>query len=195
MRGSLAGLCAVWCGADASAGAWVQAPGETFARVSVTFEETDGQTGQRYDLYGEHGLDENWTLTAKAETVTFPDASDFDGDGFRVTLRRAIFRKERFLVSAEGGAVQGAAIGGAAGCDGFGGEARLGMAASGLLSERRWFAFADAARREFEDDCHRNRLEIGVGSEVYDNVYLLNQLWFERGTDNAESDKFETGLL
>lgn len=197
MKGIWAGFAAVAYGSGADAAPWLRGDGEAYGRIAAAGERVEGIDARRYDAYGEYGLGSGWTLTAKAELVTFPGQTDFNAEGYRATLRRQLFRHEAFILSAEAGAVHGAAIGGAnTGCETVGGEARLGAGASGA-SERtgEWFGFIDVAVREHEGGCRRERVELGFGQEVAPNVYVVSQYWAERGTDDARSDKVETGIL
>jgi len=196
MRGLWLGGLAAWTGAGAAeAGPWLREPGEFYTRVSVAAEEVDGLEARRYDFYGEFGLNERWTVTAKAEHVDFVDARDFNRDGFRATVRRDLWRRDTALVSVEVGAVYGAAIGGVRGCDRVGGEARLTGGASGRWDGALWFGFADLATRIHAEGCWRDRLEIGAGREITRDLYITNQIWIERGNEESRSDKFEAGLL
>ncbi|MEM1106156.1 MAG: hypothetical protein AAGH87_07175 [Pseudomonadota bacterium] len=196
MRGHIAGGLAFWAGADvAYAGPWVQPQGDAYARASVAAERVEGLDAVRYDFYGEYGIAPKWTVTAKAERVDFVDAKDFSREGFRATVRRNLWQRDTALVSVEMGAVYGAAIGGVRGCDEIGGEARLTGGASGRWDGARWYGFADVATRIHDQGCWRDRLEIGAGREIYRDLYITNQIWLERGSEESRSDKFEAGLL
>ncbi|MEO0785415.1 MAG: hypothetical protein AAFY10_06920 [Pseudomonadota bacterium] len=196
MRGLwLSGLAACTGAGAAEAGPWLREPGEIYTRASVALEDVEGLEARRYDFYGEIGLADRWTLTAKAERVDFVDAKDFSRDGYRATIRRDLWRRETALVSVEVGAVYGAAIGGVRGCEEIGGEARLTGGASGRWDGARWYGFADVATRVHNEGCWRDRLEIGAGREIFRDVYITNQIWLERGSEEARSDKFEAGLL
>lgn len=195
MRGIwLTGL-AVSFAASAAAAPWQREADAGYLRGAVASENVDGLSARRYDIYGEYGLWRNWTLTAKAERIAFPDASAFDAEGYRVTLRRKIWQKRAMLVSVEAGAVYGAAIGGVTGCDEVGGELRLSAGTSGVVGGLGWFAFADVAGRVHDENCWRERLEVGFGQEITRNVFLVSQAWFERGSQRARSDKIETAVL
>lgn len=179
----------------AEAGPWVQERGNGFGRLAVSSERVEGLDAWRYDSYGEYGLTSNWTITAKAETIRFVGNSDFDADGARISLRRTLWQQKSLRIAAEVGAVHGAAIGGVRGCDQLGGEARLSAGASGRWDGADWFIFADAATRIHAEGCWRDRIEIGAGREIAHNVFLTNQIWLERGSEESRSDKIETGLL
>lgn len=195
MRGVWFGLCVGTVGAEAQATPWAREAGSGYGRLAAASEEVDGLEARRFDAYGEYGLTDNWTLTAKAEQVMFPGAEDFDASGFRVTARRQLWRHRNLVVAAEGGAVYGAAVGGVRGCDRAGAEARVSVGTSGGFGNRQWFAFADAATRQHANQCWRNRVELGAGREIVRNVFFVNQVWLERGSTEARSDKFESGLL
>ncbi|MCI4645672.1 MAG: hypothetical protein MRY64_12905 [Hyphomonadaceae bacterium] len=196
MRGIWLGWAALAAGqGTAVAGPWVFDSGEGYGRVAVSVEDVEGLSARRYDVYSEIGLTRSWTLTAKAERVQFPDAEDFNAEGYRATLRRALWSRETVHVSVEGGAVYGAAIGGVRGCDELGTEFRLTSGASGRWSGAHWYTFADIATRLHGEQCWRDRVEIGAGREIARNVYFTNQIWLERGSENARSTKIETGVL
>ncbi len=197
MRGAVFTFGMAVFAVKASAAPWGQQKGETYARVAYAAEDVEGLSAHRYDAYAEHGFADSWTVTAKAETVRFVDSEDFNAEGFRATVRKELYRGDRFVVSVEGGVLNGAAFGGAPdGCDTTGAEARVGAGWSGGFDEdREWFAFADLARRAHEGGCERDRLELGYGSRVVGDVYVVNQLWLERGSEDARSDKIETAIV
>lgn len=57
------------------------------------------------------------------------------------------------------------------------------------------FAFVDVVRREHEDSCFRNRLELGIGQNFQQKWQLITQFWLERGAGDARSDKSEVSLV
>lgn len=179
----------------AQAGPWVRASGEGYGRAAVAGERVSGLDAVRYDGYGEYGLNDQWTLTLKAEQVRFQGNEDFTSEGFRATARRGLYQRGAIKVAVEIGAIHGAAIGGVRGCDRLGGEARLSTGMSGSWSGTDWYIFADAATRLHAEGCWRDRVEFGGAQEIAPNIFLTNQFWFERGSENARSDKVETGLL
>jgi len=195
MRGLWIGFAAISYGSTAHAAPWLRHQGEGYGRVAAAGERVAGLDAQRYDAYGEFGLTDKWTATAKAEIVTFPGNTDFNADGYRATVRRDLWSNDRFQLSGEVGAVYGAAIGGVDGCDTLGAEMRVGAGASGEWAGGEWFGFVDGARREHGEGCWRDRVEMGFGQEVAKNVYVINQIWLERGSAEAVSDKIETGIL
>ena len=181
-------------GPSAWAAPWVAEQGSWYVRGAAAREVVEGLDAWRADVYGEYGLTPDWTLSAKVEGVAYDDASDFNAQGWRATARRKVFQRGSLVGSLEFGALQGAAIGGANGCDTFGGEFRGGLAWSGQVRQIDAFAFAEVAQRR-HDDCRRDRLELGVGQRVTQNVWTVTQVWLERGTQNAESDKLQTELM
>ncbi|MEL6857011.1 MAG: hypothetical protein AAFO74_01410 [Pseudomonadota bacterium] len=181
-------------GLPALAAPWTQDPGHLYARISIADEYVEGVRGTRADAYAEFGLTELWTATAKAEAVSYREASDFDTNGWRATLRRKLFRTDHVTVSAEFGALQGAAIGGRNGCDRLGGEARAGAAWSSTWRAAPTFVFAEIAGR-FHENCQRTRYEFGFGRQTSDKVWSITQVWIERGDTNAPSDKVQSELL
>ncbi|MEM0987177.1 MAG: hypothetical protein AAGJ32_13100 [Pseudomonadota bacterium] len=190
------GIAACTTGPLAEAAPWVRASGEGYGRLAAADERVEGIDAQRYDAYGEYGLSENWTLTGKAEIVTFPDNTDFNAEGYRATIRRSLIKRGALVVSAEAGAVYGEAIGGAnTGCEDLGGEARLGAGVSGTRRGSDWFGHVDVAVRQHGGACQRERVELGFGQEVVKNVFVVSQYFAERGSDDARSDKIETGIL
>ena len=195
MRGVWLSGLAVCVGAEASAGPWGRDPGEAYGRVALAAEELEGLTAYRYDVFTEYGLSRDWTAIAKVELVEFPDADDFTADGYRASVRRKIWQKRGFQLAAEAGAVYGAAIGGVRGCEEIGGELRLSAGASGAIEGLDWFGFVDVGGRAHGAGCWRERMELGFGQEIFDNVFLISQAWLERGSDEARSDKLETALL
>lgn len=179
---------------DAAAAPWILAPGKVYTRVSLANERVEGLTAWRGDVYGEYGLAGRLTASLKLEAVSYPDASDFDAQGWRATLRRRLFQSGGFLVSIEGGLLEGAAIGGRNGCDTLGSEVRLGAAWSGQWRKRQSFAFLETARREHEA-CQRDRIEFGLGQQLSENIWSVSQYWRERGSPNAASDKVQSEIL
>ena len=179
----------------AEAGPWVQPDGEGYGRFALSAERVEGLDAYRYDGYAEYGLTSKWTLTAKAEAIEFADASDFNAEGARLSLRRSLWQNDTLRVAAEVGAVHGAAIGGVRGCNRLGGEARISAGASGRWDGKDWFMFADVATRLHGEGCWRDRIEIGAGREISHNLFFTNQIWLERGSESSRSDKIETGFL
>jgi len=181
---------------EAQAGPWVRETGKGYGRLAFARENVDGLRAERADIYAEYGLTSAWTLNVKAEQVRFPDRQAFDAAGMRATLRRSLWQTGRFRVAAEAGAVYGAAIGGVEGCDQLGGEARFSIGASGGGGERgEWYAFADLAGRVHAEQCWRNRAEFGIGRQVTGPIFVTQQYWLERGSDEARSDKLETAVV
>lgn len=179
---------------EATAAPWTLDRDAIYARTSIASEHVAGIDAWRADAYAEYGVRDTLTATLKFETVHYPQASDFDSDGWRATLRQRIFQKGTFNWTIEGGLLEGAAIGGRNGCDTLGVEARTGLSWSGKWRQRAHFIFAETAMRE-HDGCRRYRQEIGMGHQISENIWSISQLWLERGSPNATSNKAQTELL
>ena len=179
----------------AEAGPWGQPDKAAYGRFAVNRTEVEGLPGLRTDLYGEYGLSDRWTLTAKYERVTFDEFSEFTASGWRTTLRRSFSLPDAWTASLEAGVLEGEAIGGAAGCQSTGAEARSGIGRSFARGEgakrRNGFWFAEAAIRAHSDGCQRYRLEAGYGREVTRNIWLVYQFWLDQGSENARSLKYQ----
>lgn len=147
-------------------------------------------SANRSDLYAEYGLTDDWTLAGKFETVDFETSNAFDAYGYRLQLRRALWRSDFWSTTAAVGYVEGAAIGGRLGCESRGGEIELGVGHSGLLGEDTYFAGLTLGHRSHESDCQTNRLEFVMGVSDADGFNYTTQYWSERG-DNGNSDKVE----
>ena len=178
----------------ASAAPWVQPEESYYARTALSHESLEGNPGWRGDLYIEYGLTKTWTVTSKTETVRFSDAPLADGDGLQLNLRRELYRGPRLSVTAEIGALQGRAIVGNNGCDTPGIELRTGAGWSQKLFKQDAYFTGELVRREHEA-CARNRFEFGTGRKLSRSIWLSSQVWIERGTDGARSDKIKTELL
>lgn len=174
---------------------WVQPKGDTYARIAWAREEVQGLDASRLDIYAKRGLSDDWTLTAKAETLLFDEADDFNATGYRLTLRRGFRQDKPVKLAVEGGLVGGEAINGFNGCEGLGGELRLSAGGGWRVKESDHFAFVDVVRREHEDSCFRNRLELGIGQTFQREWQLITQFWLERGSGDARSDKSEISLV
>lgn len=195
MRGAILILSIVLPWPSALAAPWIQEEGGLYTRIALAAEEVEGLSAWRGDVYGEYGVSDKWTLTAKLEGVAFEDsASDFNRQGWRATGRRQLFQYKGWLGSVEIGALQGEAIGGANGCETLGAEARAGVAWSGAWQKTETFTFAEVAGR-FHDGCRRERFEYGLGQRLTRNVWSVSQVWIERGNRNARSDKLQTEFL
>lgn len=178
----------------ASAAPWVRADAEIFARWAVARERVETLDAWRSDLYVEYGLNGDWTISGKFEGVAYDEAADFNSEGWRATARRRLFQHGNIVSSAEFGALKGAAIGGANGCETLGLELRSGLAWSGRLGKVETFAFGEVAGR-FHDGCRRERYEFGFGQKMTQNIWVVSQAFVERGDQNARSDKIQTELL
>lgn len=173
---------------------WVRDDDGWYARALVAQDELNGAEGWRVDLYGEYGLNDLWTVTAKSEAVTYPGGEEFDREAFRLTLRRQLLKRGNWVVGAEAGPIQGSSTTGLGSCDGFGFEARGGVGYSGAVKGRDFYLFADAVHLELEDGCARDRIEVGYGSDLTERVFLTQQFWLESGDRSARSMKVENQL-
>lgn len=179
---------------EASAAPWTLEQGSAYTRISIAGEQVEGLGAWRGDAYAEFGVRNALTATLKLESVVYPDATDFDADGWRATLRQRVFQLGAWNVTAEVGLLEGAAIGGRNGCDTFGAEAKAGVSWSGQWLKRQSFVFAEAAIREHEE-CQRQRQELGFGQQLTENIWTISQIWVERGAPNAASNKVQSELL
>lgn len=177
----------------ANAGPWTRDPGAGYWQAAVLGQRIDGADAVRGELYGEYGLTRKWTITGQVEGVTFTQLDGFDQFAYRVTGRRQIWGRGRWLAAIEGGVVGGEAIGGTiGGCDTVGAEARLSFGGGGQSENgRSWFTFLDGAIRE-HGNCRRQRIEAGIGREVIKNWFTVNKVFLEVGSDNARSAKVES---
>ncbi|MEO1323358.1 MAG: hypothetical protein AAFV59_10165 [Pseudomonadota bacterium] len=178
----------------AAAAPWVQDEAGFYTQLSFARETVNGFDGQRTKLYGEYGLNGEWTATASIERVEYPDGSDFNTTGWRATLRRPLLRYKSIQWSLEGGALHGAAIGGRNGCEALGGELRTGLGWSANWRNRSAYMFGEIATRQHEG-CRRERFEYGFGVETRERIWSITQIWLERGQRNAPSDKFQSEIL
>ncbi len=173
---------------------WVQDDGGLYTRIAVASEEIEGLQAYRGDIYAEYGWTKNWTLTSKLEAVAFEEAQDFNAQGWRVSARRKVLKRGNLVGSIEFGALQGAAISGLNGCETIGVEMRAGAAWSGKLRKIDTFAFAEAAGR-IHTGCQRHRYALGIGQRATKNIWVVTQVWIDRGSQNTKSDKVQTELL
>ena len=174
----------------ASAAPWIQDEGRFYTRTSMARETVEGLQAWRRDVYGEYGLSDNWTLTGKWEAVTYDDASDFNAEGVRFTLRTNLYASNHLTISTEAGWLEGAAIGGRNGCESRGLEARAGAAWSG----EGYFSFVELAQRE-HSNCRRTRYEFGLGQALIGDIWTIGQVWIEDGGRNAKSTKMQSEIL
>lgn len=172
----------------------MEPPGEFYARLAIARENVLGADAFRYDLYTKYGISDHWMAIAKIERVEFDRASQFDGDGYRLALRRGVIREGPVRLAIEGGLVGGRAIGGLNGCEGMGGELRASVGTGWRRKNTDYFAFMDVIGRWHRDDCRRERLEAGFGQTFDGKWQVMSQVWLERGTVNARSDKTEVSL-
>ncbi|MEL7545643.1 MAG: hypothetical protein AAGJ84_03260 [Pseudomonadota bacterium] len=195
MRSALAllHLLSSWA-MSAHASPWAQEEGGLYARVAWADETIDSIAADRTDIYAELGLGDGYTVTGKIERVDYAEADRFDTTAWRTTLRRQVFRRSGFVGSVEFGALQGAAIGGRMGCDRLGMEGRVSVGWSGELRNTQSFSFVEVATRQHEA-CYRNRIEFGLGRKAMDELWLVTQVWLERGDKDALSNKTQTDLV
>jgi hypothetical protein len=179
----------------ANAAPWTQAEGDWYGRALVARDTLDGAEGWRADLYGEYGISDRWTLTAKSEAVTYPDFSEFDREALRLSIRRQLLERGNWTLGAEAAVLDGSTATGLVSCEGFGAEARAGLGYSGQSRQGRpFYYFADAALIRQQGGCERWRAEIGYGADLTDRVFLTQQIWIEEGNQSASSIKTESQL-
>lgn len=178
----------------AEAAPWPQRDDGYYTRLLVASETLNGVEGVRADVYGEWGLTQNWTLTAKAEGVRYKDAAYLDRDQYRLTARRGVWSHQGWQAGVEAGAVHGNASTSFAGCGGWGAEARMSAGASGVINDQAYFAFADLGVVAYDTGCTRPRAEIGYGIDVTPRYFISQQIWIERGSQGDPSNKYETLL-
>lgn len=65
---------------------------------------------------------------------------------------------------------------------------------SGLQGGRNFYVFADAAVIPHEDGCVRQRAEFGYGVDIWQDFFISQQLWVERGNETADSNTYENKL-
>jgi len=182
----------------AHASPWGQGEGEIYARVAAFQGDVEGLSSSRLDLYAERGFGAGWTATAKYERVSFAGYDEFAANGWRLTGRRSYQLSEKLVASIEGGVLEGEAIGGAAGCQSIGVEARTGLGRSfqtGKKRPRNAFWFLEGAMRAHDDGCQRFRIEAGYGREMIKNGWAITQLWVDQGSENAASQKYQVEYL
>lgn len=174
----------------ASAAGWVQKKGEVYARFATAYEDHNGFTASRSDLYAEWGLTSDWTLSGKFESVDFSRTNVFDSTGYRLSARRRLWSNEHWSTTAEFSILEGAAIGGFRGCESFGAELNAGIGHSGTLRDRPYYAGLTLIRREHSENCGMNRAEFVFGIQRKSGWSNTFQYWTESG-DPGRSDKIE----
>ncbi len=188
-------LCSLLAYRTAVAGPWGQDPGEIYSRFAVSVEDRGGLAALRADLYAEVGLSRAWTLTAKLDHVHYPQPPGrSDPAAWRLTLRRVLMQQGGFVVAMESGVLQEAALAGRPACQDPGAELRGGLGWSGQVHNRDLFVFGELAGRAHAG-CHRNRAEIGLGQRVAGQLWLISQVWLQRGAPDARSQKVQTELM
>ncbi|MBA3067368.1 MAG: hypothetical protein FP825_02670 [Hyphomonas sp.] len=178
----------------ASAAPWVRDDDGWYARALIAHDTLGDAEGWRADAYGEYGLTGDWTLTAKAESVTYPGYETFDREAYRITLRRKLLARGHWALGAEAGPVYGSTSTGFTDCSGLGFEARAGLGYSNARQGRPYYLFADAAYIQQDNGCERARVEIGYGSDLSRHIFLTQQVWLEDGNQTADSIKIENQI-
>jgi hypothetical protein len=179
---------------SAVAAPWMQEDGGLYVRGALAWEQTQGLTGERGDIYAEYGLNPNTTVTAKIDAVAYDRAPDFNATGWRTTLRRRLIKAGDWDAAIEVGLLDGVAIVGRTGCTRVGGEIRGGLAWSGAFQAQPTFAFAEIAGRVHKN-CTRERYALGFGRQTGEDIWSVTQVWFERGGAGARSDKLQSELM
>ncbi|MEZ5952732.1 MAG: hypothetical protein R3C13_00370 [Hyphomonas sp.] len=177
----------------AQAGPWAQPPGHIYVRSLVSAERLNQADGWRGDLYAEYGARSRWSLSGKLEAVRYDGESSGDRESYRVGLRRELWSgASGWSIGAELAALNGSALAGLRGCNGWGGEARLSAGRSGLNKGRPYYIFADVAAISHDDGCTRQRLDLGFGTDIGRRFFTMQQLWIENGNYTADSVKIDT---
>jgi hypothetical protein len=173
---------------------WIQDEDYLYFRGSYAIEQVEGLNAWRGDLFLDYGINDRWDVTFKFERVEYDNAQDFNSSGWQATIRRKLFARDGFVSALALGANEGRAVGGQGGCDAFGVEVRGSLGWSGIWRKRNQFMTAEVAGR-FHEACERQRLELGVGRQISENFWTINQVWAERGNAGAESVKYQSELL
>ena len=198
LRWASIGVLSVSAALPALASPWSRGDGELYTRLAASRHTVEGLDGTRWDSYSEYGVNQDWTVTLKYERLEFDRFGEFDRDGWRTTVRRGFKLPKGMVAALEGGALSGDAIGGAAGCDALGAEARASIGQSANIGPGKGtdiFWFAEGALRAHEDGCTRRRLEVGLGQNIYKNTWLITQAWYDAGDENASSQKYQAEYL
>ena len=169
---------------------WIQAKGDVYARLAVAYEDHNGFSATREDVYAEWGASENWTVSAKVETVDFSRSNSFDSSGYRLSARRRVWTPGNWSFTAGAGVLEGAAIGGFRGCETFGGEISVGAGRSGKFRNSDYFAGATLLHRQHSGECYTNKLELVLGVVRPSGWTTTWQYWAEDGAA-GESAKIE----
>ncbi|MEZ5998211.1 MAG: hypothetical protein R3B98_05920 [Hyphomonas sp.] len=187
------GLAAASAAGAAEAGPWAQSPGHIYARAVASSERLNQSDGWRGDLYAEYGIKAHWSLSAKMEAVRYEGRGYADRESYRIGLRRQLWtNRSGWSLGAELAAVNGSAVAGLRGCEGWGGEVRLSAGRSWLRRNRPAHFFADVASISQEDGCERQRLDLGYGTDLSERVFTTQQLWIENGNLTADSVKMDS---
>ncbi|MEO1643211.1 MAG: hypothetical protein AAFR74_07720 [Pseudomonadota bacterium] len=178
----------------AAAAPWHVGDNALYTSVSISNGEVEELQNTRSSFYGEYALNPKWTVTAKLESVAFEDASDFNSDAWRSTVRRTYNFSDTIRFSLEGGLLQGEAIGGFGSCSRIGAEVRAGAAWTGKIRKADSYSYVELAQRE-HDGCSRTLTEFGIGREATEKIWLVTQAYVEDGGGLARSYKTQSGIL
>ncbi|WOR16413.1 hypothetical protein RYZ27_07000 [Hyphomonas sp. FCG-A18] len=178
----------------AVAAPWHAGDGSLYAYTSISQGEVENLKNIRSDIYFEYGLNPKWTVTTKVEQVRYKDASDFDSNAWRTTVRRSFQLGDGLVLSAEAGLLQGEAIGGFGNCSRIGAEIRAGAAWSGKFQKVDTFSYVEVAQRQ-HDGCTRALTELGIGRKATKNIWLITQAFLEEGGGLARSYKSQSSVL
>ncbi len=190
--GVMATVSAAGCG-EAFAGAWVQARGERL-EISNVSRET-GEFGENWtsDLHIEYGLAEGWGLNAKIASQFRYGVIEEDRFAMEAGVQRSFALGDRAAFGVKASVLGAEALNGPD-CQGLGYETRTALGASRSLLGREAFANVEAARREREEGCVRNLVEVAAGVEIVPRWRTLVKAWNENG-DGARTTKVEAGIF
>lgn len=179
----------------ASAGPWTRAKGHGYSRVALAAEDHAGLAATRADVYLEYGLATGWTVSAKLNDVRFEAAADsYDDRSWRIGLRRSVLNWAGVVGTIEGGLVKEASTLVGQACNRPGAEVRAALGWSGRIAERDGYMFAEVAGQS-QAACRGQRAELGVGQNIAEDFWLVNQVWIARGSHGQWSDKVQTELM
>ena len=154
------------------------------------YEDHVDFTATRSEVYAEWGATDLWTISGKYEQVDIDEFDFFDSEGWRLTARRRLWADDHWSVTAGGGFLEGAAIGGFRGCETLGTEFNIGAGRSGALFARNYYAGVTYAYRTHEESCEASRVEAVIGYHLTEDSEVILQYWGQRG-DPGLSDKVE----
>lgn len=183
----------VACSGEALAGAWVQAPGE---RLEIsTLSRESGEFGENWttDLHIEYGLSEGWGVSAKVASQFRYGVIEENRFAMEAGVQRSFALGDRAAFGVKASVLGAEALNGPD-CQGLGYEARASLGTSRSVFGREAFVNVEAARREREEGCTRELLEIAAGIDVAPKWRTLVKAWTEQG-DGARTAKVEAGLF